>query len=240
MSTRDRDPDHDQEPELPRAWVERMRREVHPPGATPRERMWAAVEQAIRDGTGEAAQVVELRTRRRARRWPAWAAAAAAVLAVGIGIGRWSATSGPAGATASGDAPVAAAPSAPAGGAAADTPAPLQLASRLHFERAEPLLASVRADARAGRVDASLTPWARQLLTRTRLLLDARAGTRDEIQLLLADLELVLAQIVRVDAGGARDADRAREELRLTARSLDEGSLLARVRAQAPGQRGAR
>ena len=239
------------EPARTPEWVDEVRARYNPPPPTPGEEMWAVVRQGLEDGgqlqaggsrsvegggpaAGHGGQVIDLTARRARsggrgassglmRRRVAWATAAAAVLAVGIGIGRWSAP-----AVEAGGGSVAVEATAPDGGDG------LALAARLHFGRTESLLASVRSDARSGRVDASVGPWAKTLLTQTRLLMDARGDARDETQRLLVDLELVLVQILGATEAGAMDGDRGREELDLAVRSLERGELLTRVRSAAP------
>lgn len=234
-------------------WVEALRETYHAPPDTPREEMWAAI-QAGMSGTGgadadtdptqdaHAHGVIDLvgeRAGREAgpgsvrprplRSAAPWAVAAAALLVMGIGIGRWSAA-GPLLPTGTANAPT--------GGTIAGAPAPdgsgLELAARMHFGRTESLLTTVRSDARAGRVDGSVGPWARTLLTQTRLLMDARGETRDDVQQLLSDLELVLVQVLGATEASGMDDERAREELDLMIRSLERGELLPRIRSAAP------
>ena len=235
-------------------WLRGVRARYNPPPEAPREEMWAVVRRGLAesgalapeagaDGTSSGGQpaplgadLVDLERHRRTKsarglagrgltgRWP-WAAAAAAILAVGIGIGRWSAPT-PVGTPDAAPMAVAAPEERPGTG--------VELVARLHFGRTESLLATVRADARAGRMDDSVGPWARSLLTQTRLLMDARDGARDETQRLLADLELVLVQILGATETGGMDEGRAREELDLAVRSLEQGELLTRIRSAAP------
>ncbi|MEX0836791.1 MAG: hypothetical protein WD101_00560 [Gemmatimonadota bacterium] len=234
-------------------WVDAVRETYHAPPGAPREEMWAAIEAGMTaasgPGTGtDPAQdadvdgVIDLvggRARREPRPGSArprrlrsaapWAVAAAALLVLGIGIGRWSAA-GPLLPTGTAN--------APAGGTIAEAPAPdgsgLELAARMHFGRTESLLATVRSDARAGRVDGSVGPWARTLLAQTRLLMDARGETRDDVQQLLSDLELVLVQVLGATEASGMDEERAREELDLMIRSLERGEILPRIRSAAP------
>ena len=110
---------------------------------------------------------------------------------------------------------------------------------REHFDRTESLLTMVRTDARAGRIDPATADWASGLLTQTRLLLDASDGRQQEMGDLLLDLELVLIQIVGVAETGAMDEARARTELELALRSLEEGEVLSRIQAALPMQAGA-
>ena len=66
---------------------------------------------------------------------------------------------------------------------------------------------------------------ASELLTRTRLLLDSPAANDAEMRSLLEDLELVLAQIVRL-----QDAHASRTELDLINRALQQRDVMPRLR----------
>lgn len=226
-------------------WVDAVRETYHAPPDAPREEMWAAIQAGMTEpgapetGTEDVVDLERERARRRDPSGPArasslrsaapWAVAAAALLVLGIGIGRWSAA-GPVLPTGTAN--------TPAGGTVAEVPTPdasgLELAARMHFGRTESLLATVRSDARTGRVDGSVGPWARTLLAQTRLLMDARGDTRDDVQQLLSDLELVLVQVLGATEASGMDDERAREELDLMIRSLERGEILPRIRSAAP------
>ena len=212
MSDEERDP-----------MIDGVRGHYHAPPETPKEEMWEAIQARIRTHEGtDAAEIVDLGHARRARAWRkhGWIPlAAAALLVVGIGIGRVSA-------------PVPLPPPAIPG-----TPPPtigLDVAAREHLGRSESLLTMVRADARDGRIDPSAAAWARGLLTETRLLIDARAGSDPTMDGLLEDLELVLIQIVGVAEAGSGDDARTRTELELAISSLEAGEVLPRIRAALP------
>jgi hypothetical protein len=199
--------------------TEMLRGQYNPPPETPREAMWAVIQAGL--GRGATVRAIEEARARRAdsgRRPFAWAVAAAAVLILGIGIGRMSA-------------PRQAATTAP--GVATTTPTAmpttpdrtvLRAAAMDHLDRTEALLTVVRADARDGRVDPTMRTWARGLLTQTRLLLE--------------DLELVLAQIVRVAEVEGVDQARARNEMNLALRGLDDRDVLPRIQAVVPAGSG--
>ena len=145
--------------------------------------------------------VAGLGGRRRVGRWggPALGLAAGLLLGVGIGAGLWrqAAMSG---------ATVAAAPAARSeaaiAAAAARTDPAYQTVAVEYFDQAVALLASLPSELDEGRPDARLTVQARDLLSTTRLLLDSEAaGSDPQLQALLDDLELVLAQVVRLPAG---------------------------------------
>jgi hypothetical protein len=213
------------------------------PPETPREEMWDAIVARIRaEGAPVADDQVSLdisrdisrQESRARRRWPAargWAAAAA-VLAVGIALGRATAPA-PTATTETADAtgPVEDAPVGDTG--VRPTPTALDFAAFQHLGRSESLLTMVRADAREGRIDPAVAPWARNLLMETRLLLDARRGGDPTLDGLLAELELVLSQIVGVTETGG-DEGRMRTELDLTVGGMDQREVLTRIRAVIP------
>lgn len=78
-----------------------------------------------------------------------------------------------------------------------------RLAAERHLARVETFLTSFR-QTEGGAGDAPETGrWARELLAETRLLLDWSAEEDPRLRTLLQELELVLAQIVRLDGGTA-------------------------------------
>ena len=188
------------------------------PSETPREEMWSAISSRL---DAPQAEVLDISIARRRRAFTAsgavgWAAAAAAVLLVGVGLGRMTAPEG-------GEwAPIA---------TMQMTPTSMAFAAQDHMRRTESLLTMVRADARTGRIDPTTARWARGLLSQTRLLMDAQDDATPRMNDLLLDLELVLAQIVGVAETGSMDEGRARTELDLLLRSLNDGAVLPRIRA---------
>lgn len=120
-------------------------------------------------------------------------------------------------------------PDAGAPGAAGSDPmVPYRLAAVQHMSRAEALLTTFRMGARAGEVDAAVQPWARDLLSSTRLLIDSPAAQDPALRALLGDLELVLAQIVQLPA------QRRAEEVQLIDRQLDADGVITRLRTAVP------
>jgi hypothetical protein len=206
------------------------------PPETPREEMWDAIVARIREEGAPAAvdlvspDISPAKSRAR-RRWPAargWAAAAA-VLVLGIALGR---------ATAPAPTETAGVPGVIENTPAVDagvrpTPTALDFAAFQHLGRSESLLAMVRADAREGRIDPAVAPWARNLLMETRLLLDVRRGGDPTLDGLLSELELILSQIVGVTETGG-DEGRMRTELDLTVGGMDQREVLTRIRAVIP------
>lgn len=212
--------------------VARMAREAyHRPPPTPVEEIWVGIASQIDEGRAahrpDPLPIVDLR--RPERRWSRTAGlaiAASAILALGVGLGRVTADPEPVGQAG----PVmtrAADTSAGSGSAAGVT----YLAAS-HLEATESLFSLVRADARAGTMDREMGRWAQSLLTDTRLLLDAGASFDPALRELLLDLELLLAQVALFD--DTQSPERAREEMALILRGLDDQSMMARIRSAVP------
>ena len=105
---------------------------------------------------------------------------------------------------------------------------PYQVAANRHLANAEALLTAFRTDSRDARMDASLSKWARDLLSNTRLLLDSPAAEDPQRARLLGDLELVLAQIVQLSPGApAQDRE-------LIEGSIRNGQVMTRLRTAIP------
>lgn len=204
-----------------KALIDRVRSTYNVPGETPRDSMWSVVSAKISEH-----QVVDIATARAAQgsggsgRWAGWAVAAAAVLVLGVGIGRMTV-------------PVTTEVAVSSGTRQAGSES-LALAAQEHLGRTESLLTMVRADARNGTVDPATAGWAKELLSETRMLMDAPSGSDAAVQDLLLDLELLLIQIAWVSETGSMDEARARTELELTLRSLEEGEVLPRIQAAMP------
>ena len=225
------------------AIVARIRSEAVVPGllAEPLAGEPAAGDPSAGEPRSGESWAVEARVRpiERARRklarpmpWLGWAAAASVVLLIGVAVGRSTApdASAPDGPGASAAGSVTAGPGSGAGAPTAG----LDAAVRRHFGRSESLLTVVRSDGRQGLVDPAAAAWAGDLLTQTRLLLDARAGGDPALVALLQDLELVLAEIVMVSQAGTLDAERTATELDLVLRALELSSVLPRMQAACP------
>lgn len=195
---------------------------------TPTEAMWRTIARELPDRRDELA-------RRRWTRMVAWPLAAGIVLAMGVALGRASmqTQAGP-DQVAGGDAPGVEAPAGQTatGSAGIGTPEgsveAYQVLTRERVAGLEPLLAMVAADARSGRYDPQIAEWAGRQLTRTRLALDRPGAEDPQVRALLQDLELILAQVASLDG---LPRERAGAELGLIAQALDDGTLLARVRA---------
>jgi hypothetical protein len=158
---------------------------------------------------------VELTARSR-RRWnlrPLMALAATLVL--GVAIGRVSARQAAA--------PRAATPQVAMKDSLA-VPEPYQSTTSRYLGQTAALLATLPAEVRNGRGDERFVGRAHDLLLTTRLLLDSPAATDPRVRTLLDDLELVLAQIIRLQT------DNSGEELDLIRQALEQRDVLPRLR----------
>jgi len=197
--------DQHEDPKFEQWLKDAARTTYHAPRTTPREEMWARIQDARRHK-----HVIELRP------WLRWAVAAAAVLVLGIGIGRWSAH-GPT--SAPGGMPVA---------SAADSSRDLvyQVAATQYLSRTEAFLTSFRADHAAN--SAHFARQARDLLTTTQLMLDSPAADNPRLRSLLEDLELVLMQIAQLDAArNGHDRD-------LITQGITQPNVLPKLRSAIP------
>jgi hypothetical protein len=199
------------------AWLEQAAKSYNAPRPTPREEMWAKIEDARRHQ-----HVIELRP------WMRWAVAAAAVLVVGIGIGRWSMHQ-----TSPSPISVATRPAlAGTDSASAQPDVAYQVAATQYFSRTEEFLTSFRADLATNQLEnrARFAVQARDLLSTTRLMLDSPVGNDQRLRSLLEDLELVLAQISQLDAApnhNGHDAD-------LITQGMNQSNVLPKLRSAIP------
>jgi len=187
-----------------------LARDYHRPPATPREELWARIA-AARAARRSAPRILVLRP------WLRWGLAAAAVLVLGIALGRITAPTGQVAAQADSTGAVA-----------------YQIAATQYLTRTEALLASFRAEARTGRLDAQFAGQARDLLTTTRLMMDSPAARDPRLKTLLDDLEVVLAQIAQVPSG------RTGEDVDLITQGIEQRSVLLRLQTAVPAGPGAR
>ena len=149
----------------------------------------------------------------------------AATLVVGIGLGRASVMVGH-GQTAV--AP-AAAPNVSATRVARDTAMarPYEVETSQYLGQTAALLVSLPSEVKAGRADQQFTARAGDLLMRTRLLMDSPAADDPAMRSLFDDLELVLAQVVRLQNNSNR------LELDLINRALEQRDVIPRLRTAA-------
>ncbi|MEJ7812715.1 MAG: hypothetical protein WKG32_20040 [Gemmatimonadaceae bacterium] len=228
-----------------------MARSYHQPPGTPRDEMWARIEEArigTRAGTRLRAGGISTRRwvtwhdtpiRRPARRvWAAWGIALAASLVLGFGLGRWQSvirgertTSSNLSATVADRAIPTPEPGCRVPSAECRVPsAAYQVAVVQHLARTEALLTSFRTDTRRGPADdVQLSAWAKELLGTTRLMLDSPAVADPRMRKLMQDLELVLAQLAQL--GAARDTS----EMSLIEDAVEGRNVLPRLRTAIPG-----
>jgi len=199
--------------------IQRAREEYNPPPEVPREAIWAAIErQREKD---------RLSPRRISRRfgWVWVPAAAAAVLVFGILIGRLWLPPGPAEQVAK------TTPEPPAvERTSQDRPAGefFRLTATRFLGRADAMLTQFRSETPATQTNGDLFCWADELLGQTRLLMDSPAAQDPNMEALLVDLELVLAQIVQISH------NREMEQREWIQDDMEKRDLIARLRTQVP------
>ena len=177
--------------------------------------MWQSIEQRTWGPAGRA---------RRAwttlHRIPAWAAIAA-TLVIGIAIGRASSVIGRQAAPVQQVATLGPARTVRADSAAA---MPYETETSQYLGQTAALLIALPSTMRGDRSDDRLIARAGELLTRTRLLIDSPAARDPEMRGLLEDLELVLAQVVRLQE------NHSPTELDLINRALEQRDVIPRLR----------
>ena len=142
----------------------------------------------------------------------------AAVLVLGVAIGRFAIPRGQPART------VAERPTAAQSADSVGLAEPYQSTTSRYLGQTAALLVSLPAEVRAGRADDELLGRAHDLLLTTRLLLDSPAAADPRIRALFEDLELVLAQIVRLQT------EQSRTELELIRQALEQRDVLPRLR----------
>jgi hypothetical protein len=180
-----------------------------PPPEAPLDAIWSRVE----------AEAFTVQPAKRAPGWRVFAGAIAATLVFGVLIGRVTASRPVAVPLAVKSAPTPArlASTAPAG--------PYQRTTQEFLGRTALLLAGLPSQTRSGTNDARLAAQAQQLLGTTRLLLDSPVGHEQRMKDLLEDLELVLAQVARLQP------QRPGESLTLINEALEERDVVPRIRS---------
>jgi hypothetical protein len=167
------------------------------PPPPPLDAMWAQVE-AAHFGRPGLRLIPGSAARRLLWRWGGPVAGLAAGLLIGVGfgmdLGRRSAAP-----TASADVVAERVLDTARDGLAQLDPAYREVATD-YFDQTAALLVTLPAQLDEGGADAHVVRQASELLSTTRLLLDSPAGADPELQTLLDDLELILAQIVRLPA----------------------------------------
>ena len=214
---------HDRFDDLMRDAAETYRRPPEPP----LDQMWSAIEREVKasrrghdDNSGNGGGPSGWR---RVAKWlPASRAIQiAATLVIGIGIGRFSQSSEKRATVTASRAPVVAM-SHQNTDTALDVP--YQVVTDRYLGQAAALLIALPSEVKAGRADEQFVNRAGSLLTMTRLLLDSPAANDNSMRGLLEDLELVLAQVVRLHN------DRGRAALDLINQALEQRDVIPRLR----------
>ena len=182
----------------------------------PADEIWAAIERDV-------ARAIQPPAPAPRRFWITVGVGIAATLIIGVGIGRWSMTR---------ETPRAAAVAAsqPSSDDSVRAATIARAAVVRYLADAEVFLTAVRADFKAGRQDADRAERSRQLLARTRLLMASDEPRSPTVDLLLRDLELMLAEISALP-----DSGRPLDE-RLIDERLRQGTILPRIRTTLPAQ----
>ena len=110
-----------------------------------------------------------------------------------------------------------------------------QLTAVKHLSEAEALLTSFRTRSTTDQqMDAQLGSWARELLNKTRLLMDSPVASDPQRRPLLEDLELVLVQIVQLSPGSTP------QDREMIEKTLQQDQVMTRLRTAIPAgtQRG--
>lgn len=197
-------------------------REYRVPKDPPLDAMWARIEREHFDAPVVAPADVpagDPRRSLRSHRWLRAVAGIAATLVVGFGIGRVTAPGVGDGSSLPAAVDLAVNP-------VVRSPAdPLQRTASAYLDDAEFLLASLPREASA--LDSTFVTRARQMLVRTRVLLDSPIGADPELRNMLEDMELVLAQMARLRTRPGA------EELTFIAAAMDERDVVPRLRTAA-------
>ncbi|HKH90366.1 MAG TPA: hypothetical protein VKA54_01120 [Gemmatimonadaceae bacterium] len=184
----------------------------------PAEQIWGRIERDVADAVS-----TSRRSDPRRRVWLAAAAGLAAALILGVGIGRWTGTRAPANARVE---RVAATP-----GDSLRRLTHLRATAYDHLDETELFLTEVRADLRAGRNDTDRDARSRELLARTRLLLQSREQQPPSVTRLLEDIELLLAEIATLPDTGRRSRP---TDAALLEESLTRNDIIPRIRTTVP------
>ncbi len=183
------------------------------PPVAPLDAIWSRVE----------AEVFAVQPHRNRPSWRVFAGAIAATLVFGVLIGRASAARDI-------SLPFATKTAAtPAQLASTSAAAPYQRTMQEFLGSTAVLIAALPANGRPGTNDTKLTEQARALLGTARLLLDSPVGKDQRTKDLLEDLELVLAQVARLQS------QRPGEALTMINEALEERDVVPRIRTAVAG-----
>ena len=189
-----------------------------PPNA-PLDEMWQSIEAELDASVVAAPRRFTARTLLTSQ-WMRFAA----VLVLGIGIGRvWTSRQH--------DAVTSTTPTIVGVQGGASTAAPKAVATAYdaattrYLDQTAALLVALPNEIRAGHANGQFIARAGDLLLTTRMLIDSPASTDPAMRNLLEDLELVLAQIVRLQS------ERGRTEMDLINQAMEQRDVLPRLRS---------
>ena len=208
----------------------------HRPPEPSLDEMWQVIESSLRehDTAGQIGVVAGTVQAPRHRRWTRQWLGIAAALVIGIGLGRlWTIRGGTT--TGTDSTHLASGFDSPRPG---EMPAsrpglnePYDRATTRYLGQTAALLIALPNEVRAGRTDAQFTARAGDLLLTTRLLLDSPASNDPAMRNLLEDLELVLAQVVRLRSERAAGAGTGHTELDLINQALEQRDVMPRLQS---------
>ncbi len=191
-----------------------------PPDVPPLDVMWEEVERRVAR-TREEAESVTFPVQR--SQWSAlkhpWVRMAA-MLVVGVGVGRFSVMR-----SAGTPDQVASAPAIETAASNSEIPSEYELVTDQYLGEAAALLISLPAELDNRRPGAAFLSRADDLLLQTRMLLDSPAASDPTLHTLFEDLEVVLAQVVRLE-GSDRDPTR----IDLLHQALEQRDVIPRLR----------
>ena len=144
--------------------------------------------------------------------------AIAATLVIGVALGRASMSISTA-------APAAPVETTVASNDESTAPMPYEVETSKYLGQTAALLIALPSEVKAGRADEQFVNRAGELLGRTRLLIDSPAASDPRMRDLLEDLELVLAQVVRL-----QNNTTSRTDLDLISRALEQRDVIPRLR----------
>jgi hypothetical protein len=150
--------------------------------------------------------------------------AIAATLVVGILLGRASMSIGHSAAAADTVKPITVA----AAKTDSSADAPFDVETSRYLGQTAALLIALPSSVKPNGADTKIVARASELLTRTRLLMDSPAASDPQMRSLLEDLELVLAQVVRL-----QDDKSTRTDMDLIRRALEQRDVIPRLRTAA-------
>lgn len=197
------------------------------PPEPPIDEMWAEIEAraglANQTSDQSVSPFTPLVAKRRGFRIPSWIGIAA-TLVIGIGIGRGSTAIGHVTIPVDRDPVVAIGPSSAIPRNDPSLDRPYELETSQYLGQTAALLTALPSEVKAGHSDRQFASRATDLLARTRLLMDSPAANEPGMRDLLEDLELVLAQVVRLRTNANRT------DLDIINRALEQRDVIPRLR----------